>query len=123
MTDNIPVNDHTDYSSHRNDCECEFCYPPTTIDNELDDVFYDIRLTCQECEHPRCVELANRSRRNIEALITTHQNQLLDRLLEELPKSRELYHDPPAQNGDWYDSGFNAYHTQAVEAIKKMRTE
>jgi len=50
-----------------------------------------------------------------------HQNQLLDKLLEELPESRALYHNPPAQNGDWYDSGFNAYRTQVVEAINKLR--
>lgn len=31
----------------------------------LDDVFYDVRLTCEECEHPKCVGLIKRSKATI----------------------------------------------------------
>ena len=147
MTDNIPVNDSEQFMQHvrpsaaekryvaesgqhtihvrRGDedvcLECGETTPPTTIDNELEATICSRVVQANEAVGDTQLLICTQQLLND---ITTHQNQLLDRLLEEAKHFArpKMYKVVEAEGAEVSEREGTEYITAVpVEAIKKMR--
>lgn len=60
---------------------------PLINQEELDDIFADIRQTCDDCQHPRCLSIL----KSVKSLLSAQQRALLDEFEKIIGEDEKAY--------------------------------